>query len=128
MPPLAITMLTIATAGGVGCAARALARDLLLRRGIESWLAILAINLAGAAVVGMLYAQSASMPKGSVVAAAGFLSGWTTASAFSVDVVLLWWRGRRRAAALCWVATIMGTPLVALAGHALARAVWGAAP
>jgi CrcB protein len=120
MSPLAVNLITVAIGGGIGCAARALVRDLLLRRAVESWLAIVIINLSGAAALGGLAAFDA-FSKGPLqpwtILLPAILAGWTTYSAFSIDVVLLWLRGRRSAAGACWFATIIGAPAIAIAAH-----------
>jgi CrcB protein len=125
----AVHVLVVSLAGGAGCALRVLARDALDRRGGQPWRSICAINLAGALAMGAVpaLAEGASPAIGPWVAAAavGTLAGWTTYSAFAMDVVQLWLRGRRGLAAGLWAVTLAGAPLAAAAGHALARAVAG---
>jgi CrcB protein len=63
-----------------------------------------------------------------VVAATGVRAGWTTYSAFSMDVVQLWLRGERGHAAALWAATLVGAPLLALAGGAAVASFNGVSP
>ena len=58
----------------------------------------------------------------------GFLGGWTTYSAFAMDVLSLWLRGRRRGAVVLWAVTIGGSSLLALAAMRLASAGIGGSP
>lgn len=117
-----LSLVILSVAGGLGCAARSLARDFLVRSGMQAWQGILLINLTGSAALGAVLAS----PLGGTAAAAcaGFLAGWTTYSAFSVDVVLLWRAGTRWAAIACWSGTIAGAPLAAWGAHALSGGRW----
>jgi CrcB protein len=112
-------LLLTAITGGLGCGARALVRDACVRAGVPAWISIVVINVLGAAAIGA--AMSAGLDQPWTTACAGFLAGWTTYSAFSVDVVLLWTRGRRLAAAICWTATLVGAPLAAWGVHVLVQ-------
>lgn len=122
MPPLAVNMLIVSFAGSVGCVLRALVRDALVRAHVEAWKAILAINLVGGIACGAVLALRVESGSRASIAAVGLLAGWTTYSAFAVDVVLLWRSGRRAAAAVCWSATLVGAPLLALATRAVVLA------
>ncbi len=122
-------ILVLSAAGACGCAARVLARDAIMLRGVHAWVAVLAINLLGAAAMGAVAALAARSTFGSgasgeraVLACTGFLGGWTTYSAFSMDFIALWLRGQRTQAALLWTATIVGAPICAwLAAVAISR-------
>jgi CrcB protein len=103
-------------------------RDQFVRRGVEAWRVIVAINLVGAALIGVLGGTGAVPDTLAWAVAAGALAGWTTSSAFSVDVVLLWQRGRRGSALACWVITVLGAPCAALAAGAAVHALAGGAP
>ena len=122
----------VSVAGGIGCSLRVLARDAMMRRGAHPWWSTCAINLSGALLIGLVAgggvsaaAKSATVP---MLAASGCLAGWTTYSAFAMDVVQLWLRGARSHAAVVWLLTLVGTPLAAFAGAAMARAALGGAP
>jgi fluoride exporter len=125
MPSLAINMLIVSLAGSLGCVLRAIARDILVRARVEAWKAILAINLAGGAACGVVLALRPESGSRASLVALSVLAGWTTYSAFSVDVVLLWHAGRRAAATICWAATLLGAPLLALGAHAATLALKG---
>ncbi|NBQ16269.1 MAG: CrcB family protein, partial [Proteobacteria bacterium] len=115
-----------------GCALRVLARDALMRVGTQPWWGTFVINLSGALVMGAVAGSAASAGEhaGSwvVLAATGILSGWTTYSAFSMDVVQLWLRGERRHAVALWAGTLVGAPLLALAGGAAVASLTGVSP
>jgi len=92
-------LVVIASFGGIGCALRVLVRDAMQRRGHHPWVAVAAINLLGSLAIGAVLAGARvagdAMPVHAVTAATGLLAGWTTYSAFAMDVVQLWWRGER---------------------------------
>lgn len=125
--PAAIILLSVA--GAFGCALRAWVRDALLRRFFATWWSVAIINLVGAFVMGLAAggAQALADAAGgwAPVAATGVLAGWTTYSAFTVDVVQLWLRGERGHAAALWAVTLLGAPAVAFAGGAMVRAASG---
>ncbi|MFM1935382.1 MAG: fluoride efflux transporter CrcB [Planctomycetota bacterium] len=126
-----IDLLVVSAFGGIGCALRAMVRDAMRQRGHAPAATICAINLLGSAVMGMVMAASrmhGAAPTHAVTAAAGLLAGWTTFSAFSMDVVQLWWRGDRGRALLIWVATLVGSPALAWVGACTVRAVLGGEP
>lgn len=124
-------LLVVSLCGGAGCALRVLARDSLMRRGTHPWWSTCAVNLSGALAMGLVAgsASGAAPAIGPMPASActGLLAGWTTASAFSMDVVQLWLRGARGHAAGLWAATLVGAPAAAMAGGAIARAMLGGA-
>lgn len=121
----------LAVAGAVGCVLRAWVRDALLRRFFATWWSVAVINLVGAFVMGMAAGGTQALADAAgtwaPLAAAGVLAGWTTYSAFTVDVVQLWLRGRRGQAAALWAVTLLGSPALAFAGGALARMAAGGA-
>jgi len=125
-------LLIVSLCGALGCALRVLARDALMRAGTQPWWGTFAINLLGALVMGAVAGSAASIEENAgpwvVVAVTGVLAGWTTYSAFSMDVVQLWLRGERGHAAALWGATLVGAPLLALAGGALAASFNGVSP
>lgn len=121
---LAVTAL----AGGAGCAARVLVRDALARRGMAPRWTILGINLAGSLAIGLVSGTVGREGSGGLAPAAtvGLLAGWTTYSAFCMDVVLLWIRGERVRAGSLWAATLLGSTALAMAGAWIVRATsWG---
>ena len=122
----------VSLCGGAGCALRVLARDALARRGAHPWWSTWLVNLSGAFAMGLVAgsASGASPALGgaSATALAGLLAGWTTYSAFSMDVVQLWLRGARGHACGLWAATLVGAPAAALAGGAITHAALGGAP
>ena len=119
----------VAVSGGVGCMLRVLARDALMRRGTQPWWTTCVVNLAGAFAMGIACAFFARTGPGihsrAAEAAMGLLGGWTTYSAFAMDVVQLWLRGSRRSAAVIWAVTLAGAPAAAIAGAAALRALAG---
>jgi fluoride ion exporter CrcB/FEX len=52
----------------------------------------------------------------------GFLGGWTTYSAFAVDVAVQWMRGERMRAVALACATLAGAPVI----YVMVRAAVGA--
>jgi len=125
-------LLIVSLCGALGCALRVLARDALMRVGTKPWWSTFAINLSGALVMGAVAGSAASIEENAVpwtvVAVTGVLAGWTTYSAFSMDVVQLWLRGERVHAAALWADTVAGAPLFALAGGAAVASLKGGAP
>jgi CrcB protein len=124
----AATLAVTALAGGVGCALRVLARDAFLRRGRNARWATCAINLSGSLLVGVVAGAVAHRGDGSELTAAaafGVLAGWTTYSAFCMDVVLLWITGRRAHALVLWAVTLAGSATLAAAGGWIVRAATG---
>ena len=124
----ATTLAVTALAGGVGCALRVLARDAFLRRGRNARWATCAINLSGSLAMGTVAGVAASRgAHGNIVttAAVGMLAGWTTYSAFCMDVVLLWIARRRARAITLWAVTLAGSAALAAAGGWIVRAATG---
>ena len=125
-------LIIVSLCGALGCALRVLARDAMMRVGTQPWWGTFVINLLGALVMGAVAGSAASIEENAgpwmVVAATGVLAGWTTYSAFSMDVVQLWLRGERGHAAALWAATLVGAPLLALAGGALVASFDGVSP
>jgi fluoride exporter len=124
----ASAVVVTALAGGAGCALRVLARDAFLRRGREARWAICAINLSGSLAMGAVAGVASSRgAEGSFVAttAFGMLAGWTTYSAFCMDVVLLWITGRHVRALALWAVTLAGSASLAALGGWLVRTVTG---
>ena len=123
-------LLIVSMCGAIGCALRLVARDVLMHNGAQPWWAVLVINLFGALLMGAVAGSARSIEEQAgpmlVAAVTGVLAGWTTYSAFSMDVVQLWLRGQRVSALTLWAATLCGAPLLALAGGAAMAAYTGA--
>jgi CrcB protein len=124
-----IDIVLVSVFGGIGCALRVLARDVMQRRGRHPWVSVCAINLLGSLAIGAVLAGAEVAGAGgvsrAVTAATGLLAGWTTYSAFAMDVVQLWWRGERMGAAALWAVTLGGSPMLAWLGAAVTRAAFG---
>jgi CrcB protein len=99
------------------------------RRGHHPWVAVAAINLLGSLVIGAVLAGARvagdAISAHALTAATGMLAGWTTYSAFAMDVVQLWWRGERGHAAALWAVTLAGSPVLAWLGAMAVRAAFG---
>lgn len=115
--------------GAIGCGLRVLVRDWLMRCGLRPWWGVMAINLTGALAIGLLggvvSARGDRMDASGAVVLVGILAGWTTYSAFAMDVVQLWLRGERAQSIIIWASTMLGAPLAALAGAALGACLSG---
>ena len=125
------TVAVLSLAGAVGCVLRGAVRDALQRRGIAAWRTIAGVNLLGALAMGLASGGGAPLAGApgatAATAATGLLAGWTTYSAFSVDVVQLWLRGDRHRSASLWAVTILGAPAIAWVGGMLAQRLAGGA-
>jgi len=87
----------------------------------------LAVNLAGCLVMGLLagvLGRKFDVPdEVRLFLATGVLGGFTTFSAFSLDVAVLWERGAQAAAASYVLASVTGSILALFAGLWLARSI-----
>lgn len=110
----------VAIGGGIGCSLRIAVRDFLVARGLASCFVILGVNLAGAAFAGVAIGWSPDPGSFVRLSALSLLSGWTTYSAFSTDVLAAFRAGRRGRAAFLWIGTIVAAPVLALAAAHLA--------
>jgi CrcB protein len=123
---MVMNLLIVSGCGGIGCVLRVMVRDALMRSGTRPWWAVMVINLFGALIMGALVggAQSIEPHIGTlpVLGMTAVLAGWTTYSAFAMDVVQLWLRGEQRSACALWFITLCGAPLMALAGSAMMMA------
>lgn len=119
--------LLLAAAGGAGAGLRALAVLWFTdRRGAPMWKTLLAVNLVGSALAGVLVSRVASgvEPATIEIALTGFLGGFTTFSGFAIECVELWQRGDRRTSVRFALLSVL---LAALVAH-LAFMVSGGAP
>jgi CrcB protein len=109
-----LSLAIVSLGGGIGCAARLAVREALVACGTSSAIAILAVNLVGAALAGSAIGWASDPESVLRITALAILSGWTTYSAFSTDVLAAIRAGRRGRAAFLWIGTIVATPVVAL--------------
>ena len=115
------TALGIALAGGLGAAARHLVdAAFTLRRSAGYPWGILAVNLTGAFVIGVLTGLAVDHPL-MTIAATGFLGGYTTFSTASVDTVRLIMTRRYRAALANGVGMLSAAAALAVCGILLGR-------
>lgn len=88
---------------------------------------VLAVNLMGSFLLGMLLAEEPGHPRLRLalhdLGAIGFCGGLTTFSTFAVEVAELADRGDARLAAIYGVASLTGTVAAVIAGAALLRGV-----
>lgn len=110
----------VAVGGGLGCAARIAVRDSLAAREIDAAWTVLGVNLVGSALAGAVAGLHPEPDSTVRLVAIGVLSGWTTYSAFSIDVLNAVRGGRPVRAAILWTGTLLGTPLLALLAARLA--------
>jgi CrcB protein len=120
------TLLLVALGGALGALARhgaGIAAVRIMGAGFP-W-GTLAVNVAGSFLIGLLSVWLAARGLGrlSPLLLTGFLGGFTTFSAFSLDALRLWEAGEALPAAV-YVAASVGLSLVAVAaGVALARGI-----
>lgn len=110
-----MTALLVTLAGGLGV----LARHLLSSTLQGPW-TIVAINIAGSFLLGLLVAAAWASPQARTVAGVGFLGGFTTFSTFSVQVVNDLDAGRPAHALAYLLASVVLGVLAAAAGFWLA--------
>ncbi|HUR62131.1 MAG TPA: fluoride efflux transporter CrcB [Candidatus Thermoplasmatota archaeon] len=98
----------------------------LLRFGVSTWVptrtfpwATLAVNLAGAFLIGLLMLPSPAEHTTRLLVVVGFLGAFTTLSTYSFETVDLWRTGKQELAMANMVANGLGGPLLALAGWKL---------
>ncbi|UVO51580.1 fluoride efflux transporter CrcB [Sphingomonas sp. SUN019] len=123
MQPLLLVM----AGGAVGSAAR-----YLTGRAMGVWLGpdypwgTLTVNLVGGFLMGLLVGVLARNNAGEswrLLLGVGALGGFTTFSAFALDVVVLFERGAMASAALYAIASVVGAIVALFAGLSLVRAV-----
>ncbi|WP_417770351.1 fluoride efflux transporter CrcB [Stappia sp.] len=122
-------LILVALGGGLGAAGRHLVNLAALRTFGPGFPAgTLAVNVIGSLLMGLLVGWLASRAGGSgnalrLFLATGFLGGFTTFSAFSLDVATLWERGALGAAALYAGISVTASILALVAGLAAMRAI-----
>lgn len=88
----------------------------------------LTVNIAGSLAMGLfagyLALRHAETEGLRLFIATGFLGGFTTFSAFSLDAVALWERGDTLLSAIYVLASVTASILALFTGIILARAVW----
>ncbi len=119
--------LLVFVGGGLG----AMLRHLVNRLAFAAWgsfpAGTLIVNVAGSLAIGLLVGSFAALPSVSqpvrLFATTGFLGGFTTFSAFSLDALTLWERGQTWLAAGYVVASVLLSLAAVAAGFLLSRAL-----
>ncbi len=88
----------------------------------------LGVNLIGAFLIGMVTAvlafRSSSAEPARLMLITGFLGGFTTFSAFSLEAALMWQRGDYTALVTYVAASVIGTIIAVLAGGAFIKTIF----
>lgn len=119
--------LQVAIGGAIGSSARYAVYRLIPPAGAGFPVATLSVNVLGSFVMGLLAALMA-LRWGHAYApllATGILGGFTTFSAFSLDVMVLWERGQVLAAGLYVLGSVGLSLLAVIAGLAIGRGILG---
>lgn len=117
------SILLVALGGAAGSVARFLV-VLGAGRVLPGWpWGTLAVNVAGSFLIGVLYVALAQRVHLAPVLVAGFLGGFTTFSAFSLDTLKLWEGGQALQAALYVAASVILSLAAVALGAALARSI-----
>lgn len=119
-------LLVIAAGGAIGAASRHLVNLATLRLiGPTFPWGTLMVNIVGSFVMGvfieLLARRAGASPELRLFVATGILGGFTTFSAFSLDVAVLWERGAHAAAAGYVAASVAGAIMALFAGLAIVR-------
>lgn len=121
-----ILALCVALAGGLGAVARFVLDQVVTRRVRAGYpVGTSVVNVLGSFLLGLVTGLAAGQllpPAWHVVAGTGFLGGFTTFSAVTVEVVRLAQTGRRRAATLHAVGLLVVSLVAAGLGWALGLA------
>lgn len=121
-------LLIVALGGAVGASLRHLVNLASLRAfGPHFPWGTLTVNILGSFVMGVfvewLIRRSGASNELRLLIATGLLGGFTTFSAFSLDVAVLWERGAALTASIYVVASVLLSIAALFAGLALARAM-----
>lgn len=117
------SLILVALGGAAGSVARFLTVTALARvAGGWPW-GTLAVNVAGGLAIGLLYVLLDQRAQLSPLLVAGFLGGFTTFSAFSLDALKLWEAGQALQAAVYVAASVILSLAAVALGAALARSV-----
>lgn len=117
--------LLVFVGGGIGAVARHgvnRAGLALLGPGFPWW--TLAVNVAGSFLIGLLAGMFGALETGHharLFLTTGFLGGFTTFSAFSLDALTLWERGEPLQASLYIIGSVVLSLIAAVAGLMLSR-------
>ncbi len=123
------SVLIVALGGAAGAASRHMVGMWAMRlMGTEFPWGTLAVNIVGSLVMGIFIELLALRFQGSnelrLLVATGFLGGFTTFSAFSLDVVTLWERGEAGLAAAYILASVIASIGALFLGLALVRSIF----
>ncbi|MCC6981808.1 MAG: fluoride efflux transporter CrcB [Bauldia sp.] len=123
-----LNILAIALGGAVGSVLRHLVGVLALRSfGPGFPIGTMAINVTGSFVMGVVAALFAlrwsASESARLLVTTGFLGGYTTFSAFSLDVAVLWERGEVAPAIFYAAGSVIISILALFAGLALVRSL-----
>lgn len=123
------TVFYVAIGGAFGASARHLVGLATLRWfGAGFPWGTIAVNIVGSLLMGLFIEALAVRFDGSTalraLIATGFLGGFTTFSAFSLDVAVLWERGEAAPAALYILASVVLSIAALFAGLAVGRSVF----
>ncbi len=120
-----LNILAIALGGAVGSVSRHFVGAIALRLFGSGFPGTMTVNVAGSFAMGVLAALFAFRWSGSETArlllTTGFLGGFTTFSAFSLDVALLWERGEVGLTLVYALGSVVLSILALFAGLALVR-------
>ena len=111
-----LTLTQVAVGGAIGSVLR-----YLMVAAVSAPISTVFVNILGSFAMGVLYILLATRTSLSPLLMTGFLGGFTTFSAFSLDTLRLWENGQAMQA-ICYVLASVILSLVAVAlGAALAR-------
>lgn len=120
-------LLIVAAGGALGAGLRHMVNVAAMRLPFAFPWGTLAINIVGSFLMGVFVELLARRLGGSneirLFVATGILGGFTTFSAFSLDVAVLWQRGAHGFAAAYVLASVFGAILALFAGLWLARSL-----
>lgn len=117
------SILLVALGGAAGSVARFLVVT-GMGRVVAGWpLGTLMVNVAGSFAIGVLFVVLTQRAHLAPLLVAGFLGGFTTFSAFSLDTLKLWEGGAAVQAALYVAASVILSLLAVALGAALARSI-----
>ena len=111
-----LTMTQVAVGGAIGSVLR-----YLMVVAVSAPLATLVVNVLGSFAMGILFITLATRTSLSPLLMTGVLGGFTTFSAFSLDVLKLWESGQTLQAVLYVLASVILSLIAVALGAALAR-------
>ncbi len=116
------SLILVALGGAAGSVARFLTATAFARVTGGPW-GTLTVNVVGSFAIGVLYILLAQRTQIAPLLVAGFLGGFTTFSAFSLDALKLWEAGQGAQAALYVMASVTLSLAAVATGAALARSI-----